>query len=364
MLKLLNKTIGLAFFAQHTGLFLVIGYLVFGAVEGSQLISYQYALVMAICSSPIIWLVVFLLWLAYSVKCYLFVNQKLDLPAHSFITSITKIKRNHQLLVWLKVYVFMLSPILLYSILILVVSLRNHYFFSFFATLIGLITLLVSLAFLTFRSTNYTINPKKNLFPRQLITVKKPFWAWPLFYLLNEQPLMFFACKLVSLFAFKSILWVFADVGDDIRVFLTAMLAVVLSHAVVVLNWVKFDATYLSFVRSLRITTFKRLGYWLMISLILLIPEFGLVAWLTHFNVLEIGLAVVFGMATLFSLITLVYLLKADMDRYIKYLLFFFFITMLAILAGFSLLFSVSLLLLSMLIFVTHYPKIDLKDLA
>ncbi len=364
MLKLLTKTLGLAFYEQHAGLFLVICYLLFGAVEGSQLISYHYALLIAICSSPIVWVALFLLWIAYAVKCFLFVKQKLTLSTFTFAGELTKIKKRKQYEIWLKVYAFLLMPILSYSILILYISAQHQYFFSFFATLIGIALLFAALSFLTFKTTNYNFNPVKNWININRFKIRKPFWSWPLFYLFHEQPLMLFACKLVSLLAFKSILWVFADVGADIRVFLTAMLAVVLSHAILIFNWTKFDASYLSFARSLKISILKRLKYWLITLVILLIPELGLFAWLVHFNVIQILIATCFCMATLFTLFTMVYLLKADMERYMKYLLFFFFITMLAILAGYYLVFSFGLLLGSILIFIYYYPKIDFKDIA
>ena len=364
MLKLLIKTIAVAFYEQHAGLFLVVCYLLFGAVEGSQLVNYHFALLIAICSSPIIWLIVFLVWTIYAIKCYLFVKQKLALPTFTFAVEVTTLKRVNQYRVWLKVYAFMLMPILSYAAIILYISIRYHYFFSLFATLIGVAALFLALSFLTLKNNNYNFNPVKNWVNTNWIKIKKPFWSWPLFYLFHQQPLMLFACKLISLLAFKAILWVFADVGDDIRVFLTAMLAVVLSHTILIFNWVKFDAAYLSFARSLKISSFKRLSYWFIVLMILLVPELTILTWLTRFDVTQIFIGFVFCMSTLFTLFTLVYMLKADMERYMKFVLFFFFITMLAILAGYYLIFSMVLLFVSILIFMIYYPKIDLKEIA
>ena len=363
MLKLLIKTIGVSFYEQHAGLFLVVCYLLFGAVEGSQLVSYHFALLISICSSPIVWLIIFLVWIVYAIKCYLFVKQKLALPTFNFAVEVTKLRAVGQHNIWLKVYAFMLMPILSYAALILYISIKYHYFFSLFATLIGILILFLALSFLTFKSNNYNFNPSKNWVNTSWIKINKPFWSWPLFYLFYEQPLMLFACKLVSLLAFKSILWVFADVGNDIRVFLTAMLAVVLSHAILIFNWVKFDAAYLSFVKNLRISSFKRSTYWLIVLMILVIPELTLLIWLTRFDVAQIFMSVVFCMSTLFTLLTLVQVLKTDMERYMKFLLFFFFITMLVILAGYYLIFSVALLFVSILIFMVYYMKIDLKEI-
>ncbi|MEJ5995827.1 hypothetical protein WG904_15465 [Pedobacter sp. Du54] len=364
MLKLLTRTIVFAFYEQHAGLFLVICYLLFGAVEGAQLISYHYALLIAICSSPLVLLLVFLVWIVYAIKCYLFVKQKLALPTFKFATDLTKLNIAPQHQIWLKVGAFMLMPILCHATLILYISIRHQYLFTFFVTITGLSGIFAVFSFLIVKTSTYNFSPGKTWLNAGLIKTKKPFWSWPLFYLFNEQPLMLFACKLVSLLAFKSILWMFADVGDDIRVFLTAMMAVVLSHAVLLVNWAKFDATFLSFARSLNFTTLKRLTYWLLVLFILLIPELSLLSWLTHFYVLRVGVATIFCLSTLFSLFVLVYLLKADMDRYMKYLLFFFFGTMLTILAGYYVIFSIGLGLIAVMVFIRYYPKLDLKELA
>ncbi|MGF1922709.1 MAG: hypothetical protein ACQUHE_00910 [Bacteroidia bacterium] len=364
MLKLLIKTVGVGFYEQHTGLFLVLGYLLFGAVDGSQLINYHYAILIAICSSPIVGLAVSLTWLTYAIKCYLFVKQRLSRPEFTFSVEITKMTKPVQLKVWFILYLFLLTPVLVYATFILYVSLANHYVFSFFATLTTLLALLSTLSLLTFKSNNFNYDQTEKWTINTGIEITKPFWSWPLFQAYHEQPLLLFACKLVSLIAFKCVLWVFADVGNDIRVFLTAMLAAVLSHAMLIFYWVRFDATYLSFVRSLKISKFKRLSNWLITLLILIIPELGLFAWIVAFNLVQVGVAILFSVAMLFALFTIAYVVRVDMEHYMKCLLVFFFGTMLAILSGYYVVFSMGTYLIAALIFLNYYLKIDLKELV
>lgn len=364
MLKLLIKTIGYDFYQQHAGLFLVVFYLLFGAVEGSQLISYHFALLKAICSSPIIWVLVFIVWTLYAIKCFLFIKQKSSLHSFFFIREIAKLKVIEQYKVWMRLYAFILIPILAYAILMMYIAIRFSYYFTLFATLIGFFLLLFLPTFLTVSGFNNDFKPVGKSFGSNIIKIKKPFWSWPLFYLLHQQPLMFFACKMVSILSLKAVLWIFADVGTDIRVLLIAMFAAILSHAVLIFHLIKFDAFYLSFARAIKYGIPQKLGNWLLILVVLLLPEIALLTWIIHFDLLQLLEIVIFCIAMLFSLLTMVYVLRGMIERYIKYLLFFFFITMLAILAGYYIVFSLSLLACSIAIIVRYFTKIDFRDFA
>jgi hypothetical protein len=364
MLKLLVKTLGYDFYQQHAGLFLVVFYLLFGAVEGSQLISYHFALLKAICSSPVVWLLVLALWILYAIKCFLFIKRKFSLSSFLFIREVARVKLVQQHRVWIKIYAFMLLPILAYAAIMIYVSVRFSYYFTLFGTLVGIFSLLLIPTVLTVKNLNNDFKPVEKLSDIHILKIKKPFWSWPLFYLLNQQPLMLFACKIASLLSLKAILWVFADVGDDIRVLVIAAFAAMLSHAIIIFNLIKFDAFYLSFSRTLQHGILRKLGNWLVVLVVLLLPEIALLTWLLHFDLLPLLAIVVFCIAMIFSLLTMVYLLSANMERYLKFLLFFFFITMMAILFGYYFAFSLCLLIGILLIAVIYYPKIDLKDFA
>lgn len=364
MLKLLLRTLGLSFYQRHAGLFLVIFYLLFGAVEGSQLISYHTALLVAICSSPLVLLLLFVIWILYAIKCAFFVKQQLNLENHSFVKNVTCLAKKKQLWLWAKVYVFLLLPIFCYAVLLLLISLKHGYYLTFGLILLQLFAMVFLLSVYTFRISNYTFNVPKQWVNLPQFAIKRPFWTWPLFHLLNEQRVMLLLCKVVSVIFLKAILLMFADVGDDVRVYLTAAMTVVLSHSVLLLNLVKFDAGYLSFAKGLPISSSKKLLQWFGVLIILLLPEMAILFELTNFDLLQSFYILLYFIGSMFCLLALVYWLKADMDRYLKYLLFFFFVSMLAILAAQYLLFSLLLLSLSVSSFLWQYKRIDLRELA
>jgi hypothetical protein len=362
MLKLLVRTIILTFYQQHIGLFLVVFYLLFGMIQGYDLILFHKALLLAISSSPVNLIILFVIWMAYAIKCLLFVKQKLAQEDYSFAKEITRMSKKAQIILWLKIYTFLLIPILCYGALVLITSIMHQYFFSVFITTVVLALMMIILSNYTYSFSNLSFNLYKAWINFPAIKVKKAFWCWPLWYLLNEQRIMMLICKIVSFLFFKAILLVFADIPNDIRIYLTALLAVVLSHAMLVLNITKFDAFYNAFAINLPITPLKRLTYWVLVFGLLLIPELILLVVLTKISLLQFLICVLFCMGSMLMLQALVYFLKANADRYLQYLLFFFFVNMFAILSGYYLPFSIVTLIVCSIIFIWNYNRVDLKD--
>lgn len=267
-----------------------------------------------------------------------------------------------QIILWLKIYAFLSMPILCYGFLVLITSILHQYIFSFFITAVVLAAIMILLSNYTYRFNNLNFNSYKAWLSLPAIKVKKAFWSWPIWYLLNEQRVMLLICKIVSFLFFKAILLVFADIQNDIKIYLTALLTVVLSHAMLVLNITKFDAFYNAFAINLPITPIKRLSYWLFIFGLLLIPEFILLVVLTNITLLQFVTCMLFCLGSMLMLQMLVYFLKANADRYLQYILFFFFVNMFAILSGYYLPFSVVTLIICSIIFIWNYNRVDLKD--
>jgi hypothetical protein len=364
MLRLLIRTIGVNFYQQHVGLFLVGFYLLFGMIQGYDLILFHKALLLSICSSPLNLLILFGVWILFAVKTVLFVKYKLAQEDYVFAKQITIISKKAQIILWIKVYSFLLAPILCYATLVVIISIIHQYFFSFFATIAMLGLMMILLSIYSYRFSNLNFNISKTWINLPPIEIKKTFWSWPIWFLLNEQKVMLFICKIVSFLFFKAILLVFVDIQNDIRIYLTALLAVVLSHAILVLNVIKFDAFYNAFAKNMQIDAIRRVIYWVFVFGLLLIPEFILLLFSTHITVIQFGNCLLFAISSMLVLQTLVYLLKANTDRYLQYLLFFFFISMFAILGGYYLPFSLAMIVCSSIFFVWNYNKLDLREIA
>ncbi|MCZ4222692.1 hypothetical protein [Pedobacter rhodius] len=363
MLKLLINSLAKEFYQQHAGFFLVGIYILFGVVEPSQLIGYQKALLLAGISSPIGLAIVFISWLLYSLKAYFFIKQKLLQAKYDFVSETTALNIDTQLKLWLRLYLVILAPILIYVFLLIGLSFIYHLYLSIVSILIIFPALIYGLSWRTYQSLTFGFLKQE----RQIINFgfkfKKPFFSWPLFHLFNEQPLMLLMCKLLSLVFFKGMLWMFADIGNGIRVLLVAMLASILCHATLVFTLLKFDTEYLNFSKSLEISVYKRLLNWLLVFIIILVPEWIFLISASHFDLYSIANGFVFGLSGLIFLLTLSYIVKLNMDNYLKWLLFFFFASMWAILGHYYLLFCLALLVTCTLYYVMMFNKTDLKGI-
>lgn len=364
MLKLLIRTIVATFYQQHVGLFLFFFYLLFGMIQGYDLINFHKALLISICSAPQNLYILFAIWIVYAIKTLLFVKQKLNQEGYGFAKEITIIAPKKQVVLWGEVYSFLLLPILCYAVLVLITAVVHQYFFSFFATLIMLMSILVLLSIVTYRFSNFNFKVTKSWFNFSLVRINKPFWAWPIWYLLSEQRLMLLICKGVSFLCFKVVLLVFADIENDIRIYLTALLAVVLSHAVLILNITKYDAFYGAFAKNLPISATNRLIYWVFVFGLFLSPELILLVFSTNISTLLFSYCLLFSLGAMLVLQMLVYFLKTNMDRYLQYLLFFFFVSMFAILGGYYLPYSLIMIVLAVGVYLWKYNNLDLKEIA
>lgn len=361
MLKLLINSLAKEFYQQHAGFFLMGIYILFGVVEPSQLIDYQKNLLLAGISSPYGMMIVFASWLLYTIKVQFFIKQKLALTKYNFIKEIGALQKNTQLKLWLKLYFVILLPIIIYALLLIGLSIHYRFFISIISALIVFSGLMLSLAWLTYKSATLSFLEKERNPIEFGIKIKRPFSSWPLFYLFKEQPLMILLCKVLSLVFFKSILWMFADVGNDIRILLIALLASVLCHAVLILTLLKFETDYLNFSKGLPISVWKRLWNWILVFEIILVPEWILLITASQYDLYSIGNGFLFGLAGLFFLLIVLYLVRLNMENYLKWLLLFFFTAMWLILAQWYLLFSLILLASCKVYYLTTFSKTDLR---
>lgn len=362
MLKLLINSLTKEFYQQHAGFFLVGIYVLFGIVEPSQLISYQKALLLAGISSPFGLAIVFTCWFLYSAKVHFFIKGKLLEAKYNFIRETAALSLNIQIKLWLRLHIVILLPILIYVFLLIALCFSYHFFIAAIGILIVFSGLIFGLSWLNYQSVTFGfLNEKRQIANPGII--KKPFFSWPLFHLLKEQPLILLMCKVLSFIFFKGMLWMFADVGYDMRVILVALLASVLCHAVLVFTLLKFETEFLNFNKSLQISVFKRMLNWLLVFVIILIPEWIFLITAAHLNLYAIANGILFGIAGLLFLLTLLYIVRLNMDKYLKWLLFFFFIAIWSILGHYYLLFSLVLLGSCVLYYYIMFNKIDLKGI-
>ncbi len=358
MLKLLCKSLGYAFYQQHAAMLLVGWYLLFGAVDGGQVVSYHLTLAQSIAGSELALLLFGGCFFLYGLKASFFIKNQLYQPSYRFLKIMLAAPRFQQRMAWLGLYLFICLPVGLYGLLIAGVALYHHWF-----GVVGV--LLVVIGGGCWGAMQWTFAQFGGL--REKTLKKTPlvrwgyrsFWTWPLFYLVEEKRLAFVVTKLSAVLSLKAILFLLYDVGADFRVWLTAMLGAVLCHSVLLHHLFQFDARYLRFVRGLPIPVWKRLMAWLPVILLLWLPEFILLVLLTSMSATQMGMLLLFSLATSFAMWTMLLLSKGKMDPYLKGVFFLFLTAMWTLLAGYYFIFSLVVLSLSLLIFTWRYRQLE-----
>jgi len=350
MLSIYIKTLAREFYKQHAGLFIFLFYMIFAAVEPGQILSFHLSLLIGISASPLILGIFLLLFTVYATKGFLFIRQQLRQDIYQFIYLSNAAQRKKQMISWLGLYVVVCMPMLIYAVMLFITATLQGNYITILALCIYVSGLLYLMARLTYQRINYQFTSIKIPFNIELPNIRKPYWTWSIYYLLKEQTMMMLMCKLLSLVLFKGIIWAFEGDVPDVRVYMIAILAAILSHTTLIATVLRYEKVNLSFVNSLPITGWIRLAQTVIFFALLLLPEFVLYSVVSGLNPYIIITGIVFGISGLLLLRISLYFLKDDMDRYLKFIFSFFVIAMTAIIFGQFLLFS-----LLMLTFVTAY---------
>lgn len=345
MLRLLTKTLGRTFFAQHAGFFLFIFYMIFGAVEPSQLPSYCLALLLSVSSSFLVSTIFCSIILLYAVKSFAFVRLKLNLPTYTFIKLMAASPTTVQKSNWLKLYLIVLSPILIFTVFVIFVGVYYGHYISALGIVSWCVLITRLLVWRTSHQIIYAFEEPIKLIKINLPHFKKPYVSWKAYYLLKQQTILLFGCKVISLLLFKGIIWALGDTDDSLKVYFIALLGSLLTHSVLIATIHSFEKSQLSFTRALPIASWNRFLDLTGFFVFIFIPEllmFGVRPELAPLDLLP-GICFLIGGAL--TLYYSLYYFSDDMDRYLKFIFFFFVLIMLVILFNAVLISSLTILL-------------------
>ncbi|TDO19594.1 hypothetical protein [Pedobacter duraquae] len=361
MLSLLLKTLSREFYRQHLGLFCFALYILFGSVEAGQLLSYHLSLLRSISGSTIILAACFVLWSLYAIKCILFVNKELKLDVYSFINVSAAATKRSQYLSWSGLYATLLLPILTYITIVSTTAFIYHYYFNAAMALVFALLLVITPTVLTFRKVTQNLSIRLKVRFVKIPTFVKPQWLWPIVYIWRQQTLMFLICKTLSFIVFKAMLWMFADVGPDIRVPQLGLLAAIITHSVLIATLVKQEATDMNFNRSLPINRFNAMGRSLLVLFLLFLPDLLLYIHTVNADFTSSLAGIALALPTLFCIQVSQYKNTEKKSSHVGLLFFMFVALAMLILSRQLFLFNCLQALVSCTGFYIFYYSIDLR---
>lgn len=355
--KVLGKVVVARFYERNAGLFFVVFYLMFGIVESSQIISYHQSLIYATLTSVAFQLMVFGVWLLYTLKCIQFIGEQLRQPQNQFVFQLAVLHRNRLMLHSLVQILLLHEPILFYSIFIIALGIGSQNYLSV-CSIIGFqaTVYLASARWLVYRLQGQHVFRFKLHFPQLTWRWPKPLPLFYLGHLTTQLPTVFFFAKVFSLFCIVGFLQLPVD-HYEVRVAILGLLFGLAAHSVVVFEFRKMEERFLLFMRTLPISLLKRFLYLATTYSILLVPEIIMLA-INHVHWMD--LAGIYLFAVGFLLLSHTQLFKKlDNEKYLQWMLGFFLLSFMLVLFKIYWIELMGLWLLGYFYFAKYYYQFE-----
>lgn len=359
---ILQKIFVQRFYIQNTLFFLVLFYLLFGVVDGGSLIGYHYSLMLGFMGNGYFLLIVLAVWALYALKCAGFVLKTLQTPGFEFLyPTLGSIGKPARRRCWQLIYCGMYMPVLVYAGIAAVAGASQGHLLSAFIVA-GFNLLVIVLAPLLFERKLH--RPDVTFFTGHLQRwlnrrFVKPPGLYFLYELFSNYPRRIAGVKL----ACAGILWLtfylLRETGRfDERGLMLGVMLCVMSHGQLMMQHRSFDDTYLGFLRGLPQPVWRQYLRMAGVYILLFLPEMLIMAAnKTPWPSLLACSALAAAMLLLFR--SLLYFPKMNAEVHLRYVLLISFVTLFAVLAGYSRPAAGAMLPVSLALFLYFFPRYE-----
>jgi hypothetical protein len=318
----LTRVLVAQFYKQNSGLLLFIFFVMFGMVEGSQLVSYHLSLMTGIVQSPTFLALVLLLWLVYAVKSALFVGAQLSKPQNTFLYALAALPRASQLVNLFAPHLLIHLPVWFYAMATSFVAINQGKPTIALLIIAFNISVCMAMSWVSVRKLNHPGSFSASLFSGIKLPFRKPLFWFYLGFIMSDALLILIITKLFSYFVLLGFFQIPLDHYEN-RIPLMGLPVGIVAHAVLVYEIRKWEDNYLSFARNLPIKLSDRYFALALVYLLLITPEILLLIT-NHVHLIDCVGTIAFGVGLLLFFHPLLYHLNMNMDRYIQYVLITF----------------------------------------
>ena len=338
--RLLHRSFVRPYYRENAGLFLFLFILLFGVVAPSQQLNYHYHLILGMLSTPVLFGLVSLAWWLYAEKTVHFILTRLRAPDHSFVYLLNLLSPAKTYGLLLRIQAWLYLPVSLYGVAVMGVAV--HRGSSLQAAGVGLYLLL--LQFLgAARMLRQLQHPPSGTSSRILSLAGRlpparfrPYWHFLLRSVLREHKALLLGIKLFNGAMLYLLLKAVSPDDYDLRMPLLFYSIGLFGHGVLIYRLRELEELRLVFYRGLPVPLLRRMGQYLLLCLLLLVPELILVSWLSpaplHYRD-AVGFFL-WGYALLLLMNSLLFMRAFPMKDYLKLLFFIFLVLYACVLAG------------------------------
>ena len=362
----LTKSFVWRFYKEHSGILLfffvtVISYCFFiktaGIYRKEESVFYHLMLMMTFLTSPAIMVAVFVLWIFYTIKSWLFIGKELKKGQFVFLSySITAYSTASQFFAWCYVQLMISLPLIGYWLFATILGLIHHSLLIPAITFI-FILILISLSAVVYSNfSNQLERSRSNGILLQLTSGHtKKISILFLYQLLDRGKFSFLLTKIFSWLIIIGMTNLSLMALNDNRLSLIFILGIVTVHSFLIYQSNYFQENKLSLMRNLPIGRFQRFTSFSMIWFLITIPE---TLWLFSTLPLWTGLYCVFtgfSIALLFNSLPLLTGLR--IFRYLIWVFALFVLLFYGLICGGSYLIAFLCLTIAYLIFFNRYYR-------
>ncbi|MEO8173263.1 MAG: hypothetical protein ABI581_09280 [Sediminibacterium sp.] len=259
------------FYKVNAGFFLFCFFILFGVVSGGQLISYHLSLIQGMIGSPVFLSCVIFIWLLYTFKCVNYIARQISDPRQTFLFVLNTLPGSKQFRLMLFVHLMVYMPVLIYAMIVAGVAAKQHHFGAMTAVIISNVLMIGLSAYLY---TSYLGKRVTGIhFSIPGITLPKPFFLVPLWFIWKERKQMLLVTKLFSFALLYGFINLYEPDKPDARPLLLIMMLIATAHSAITLHIRSFEEDRFAFSKQFPVSLPKRFGFLLILYLLLLSPE-------------------------------------------------------------------------------------------
>ncbi len=184
--RILQKILINYFYKVNAGFFLFIFFVLFGLPNSIP--AFHLSLLSGIIQSQVFLGAVMLVWLFYNLKCADYMHKQLRDPRQSFLFCFNNLpgKKIYKYMLYVHLAIYM--PVLIYACFIVWFAIIKHQYWCAVET-IAFNTIIVSVTAFTYFITlqKKDLSGQKFLLPQIKISLPKPFFSIPLYFLWHDR---------------------------------------------------------------------------------------------------------------------------------------------------------------------------------
>lgn len=367
--SILLKIVAKGFYKEHSGLLLflfatLLSYCFYIEVLNQthltpdQILLHNFAFVLNLISSPIMLILISIIWLVLTIKSWNYVLLQTSIQSNQFLFySSTSLSKIHQLKSWFIVQLVISLPILAYGLFSLLIGFVFEYYLI--PILLILYVLLLSLvsAFLYVKRVNSFVKVEKSIiFSKILFNWRKPFFTLYIFHVFERLKTTFIITKLFSYSMIAGGVYILAGTNNNLVVTGIIVLGVAITHSILIYHSYLFEHYYLRFSLNFPYSRIRVYFYWAINYLLLTLPEN--IWFLSNNNLIISILSLLLNLSIGMLFRNLLYWAGLNMKKYLYWIFFLFYLFFVIILLKmYWLLFSLNFIVSVLLLYKNYYRQ-------